>query len=125
MVIKKIVCNVREGQEATFSRGQERWIELRNDEGFIAQYGGWTEENMAIIIGFWKSTQSYNHFMNDDHDAIYLKTNQQGSIESIDVQLEETDVRDIEQYAKSWMLEQYSKVNERWTITTENLEELI
>ncbi|WLR58681.1 DUF4937 domain-containing protein [Guptibacillus hwajinpoensis] len=118
MLIKKIVCNVREGQEATFSRGQERWIELRNDEGFIAQYGGWSEGNVAIIIGFWKSTQSYNRFMNDDHDAIYLKTNQQGSIGSIDVQLEETDVRDIEQYSKSWMLEQHSKINEQWTIMT-------
>ena len=118
MLIKKIICKVREGQEATFSSGQEYWIELRNYEGFIAQYGGWAEENVAIIIGFWESTQSYNRFMNDGHDAIYLKTNQHGSMESIDVQLEEIDVRVIEQYAKNWMLEQHSKINEQWTIMT-------
>ena len=123
MLIKKMVCHVKEEMSETFSYGQERWHGLCDHKGFVAQYGGWSEENIAMVIGFWKNRQSYARFMNNDHDAIYMKTNQQECIDSIEIETEEIDVKDIDHYAINWLHEQGSNVNRKWTVTTDHLEE--
>ena len=107
----------------TFSNGQERWHRLCDCKGFVGQFGGWSEGNVAMIIGFWRNRQSYARFMNEEHDAIYMKTNQRDCIESIEVQVEEVNVRDINNYVTKWLNEQNSEINRKWTITTDNLEE--
>ncbi len=123
MLIKKVICHVKEEMRETFSSGQERWHGLCDCKGFVAQYGGWSEENVAMIVGFWKNRQSYAQFMNEEHDVIYMKTNQRDCIESIEAQVEDVDVRDINNYATNWLNEQKSAINIKWTITTDNLEE--
>ncbi|MCA0173251.1 DUF4937 domain-containing protein [Bacillus sp. RAR_GA_16] len=123
MLIKKVVCHVKEEMRETFSSGQERWSGLYDCKGFVAQYGGWSDENIAMIIGFWKNRQSYARFMNEHHDTIYLKTNQRECIKSIEVQVEEMNVTEINTFAAKWLNEQNSEINRKWTIAHKNLQE--
>ena len=121
MLIKKVICHVKDGMDQTFSTGQERWADLRECKGFIAQYGGWSKDNVANIIAFWNDYHSYDHFMNHDHDVIYKRTNQKESIESINVQVEDINVRDIYQFATEWLNHVDSVVYEKWIITTNSV----
>jgi hypothetical protein len=116
MIIKKVICHVKDGMDQTFSTGQERWADLRECKGFIAQYGGWSKDNVANIIAFWNDYQSYDNFKNLDHDLIYKRTNQKESIESINVRVEDINVRDIYQFATEWLNHVDSVVNEKWTL---------
>jgi Domain of unknown function (DUF4937 len=116
MIIKKVICHVKDGMDQTLSARQERWAALRECKGFIARYAGWSKDNVANIIAFWNDYQSYVHFMNLDHDLIYKRTNQKESIESIKVQVEDINVRDIYQFATEWLNHVDSVVNEKWTL---------
>ncbi|WP_273836128.1 hypothetical protein [Guptibacillus sedimenti] len=60
--------------------------------------------------------------MNEEHDVIYITTNQRDCVESIEVQVEDVDVRDINNYATNWLNEQNSAIDSKWTITTDSLE---
>ncbi|WP_273853738.1 DUF4937 domain-containing protein [Guptibacillus spartinae] len=122
MLIKKVVCHVKEEMKETFLNGQERWSDLCDCKGFVAQFGGWSDENVAMIIGFWKNYQSYVRFMNEEHDAIYMKSNQRDCIKSINIQVEEIDVREINNYASKWLNERNGEIHSQWTVTTDNLE---
>lgn len=117
MLIKKVNCDVHKGMEKNFSKGQERWADLRECKGFIAQYGGWSNNKIANIIAFWDDSESYHHFIHHDHDVIYSRANQKESIESIHVQMEDIHVQDIDQFATEWLNHVGSLVNEKWTIT--------
>ena len=117
MLIKKVTCTVKEGMRQPFSEGQERWGDLRECKGFIAQYGGWSKGNVANIIAFWDDAHSYHHFMNQAHDVIYNKTNQKESMGSINVQIEEMNVQDIDQFARKWLHYEDSVANEKWIMT--------
>ncbi|WP_347551949.1 DUF4937 domain-containing protein [Pseudalkalibacillus hwajinpoensis] len=104
-----------------FSIGQERWIVIKNSPGFVAQYCGWSTGNgcIAHIIGFWNDRKAYNQFMHANHDAIYEKTGQSGTIESIHVEVVEVEVVHSEEFAKAWLLSKHSVFLEKWTIKTE------
>lgn len=120
MLIKKIICEVKKDHAIAFALGQERWKEIKHIDGFVAQYGGWSEsEHKAFIIGFWRSRLSYNEFMEKCHDLIYEKTGQGGTIESIDVLIDEKEVDNIKTLTIEWLHNQASTICEEWTITTD------
>ncbi|WP_377891104.1 YdbC family protein [Alkalihalobacillus sp. R86527] len=118
MLVKKIVCTVKDGREEVFSAGQEQWKALANCTGFIAQIGGWMQgrENVAMIAAAWEDLASYEEFMTNTHDGIYERTEQQGSIENIDVQLEEVVVREEDRALKDWLTSQNVSLEEKWSI---------
>ncbi|MDP4549299.1 DUF4937 domain-containing protein [Alkalihalobacillus macyae] len=120
MLIKKIICEVKKDHAIAFALGQKRWKEIKHIDGFVAQYGGWSEsEHKAFIIGFWRSRSSYNEFMEKCHDLIYEKTGQGGTIESIDVLIDEKEVDNIKTLTIEWLHNQASTICEEWTITTD------
>ncbi|MBM7621933.1 hypothetical protein JOC95_003841 [Bacillus tianshenii] len=89
MLIKYIKCQVKEERRVDFSRAQEQWSPLADMEGFLGQLGGWSEKGEAVILGFWESSQSYQHFMEHIHDTIFLENNQGKTYRSISVTLYE------------------------------------
>ncbi|WP_053216116.1 DUF4937 domain-containing protein [Guptibacillus hwajinpoensis] len=123
MLIKKIICEVKKEHAIAFALGQERWKEIKHIDGFVAQYGGWSEsEHKAFIMGFWRNRSSYNEFMEKYHDPIYEKTGQSGTIESIDVWIDEKEVDSIKALTKEWLYTEASTICEEWTITTDQTE---
>ncbi|WP_169525223.1 YdbC family protein [Pseudalkalibacillus hwajinpoensis] len=123
MLIKNVICEVKEGHASSFSSGQERWKELKHCNGFIAQFGGWSQnKRTATIIGFWLNRSSYNEFMKKYHDVIYEKTGQSGTFDSIHVVLEENEVEKINKVTSEWLRNQFSTFCEKWTITRDQNE---
>lgn len=47
-------------------------------KGFLGQLGGWCEQdpNLAWIIAFWENPSTYQHFMKEVHDRIFLSSGQ-------------------------------------------------
>lgn len=47
-------------------------------KGFLGQLGGWCEQdpNQAWIIAFWENPSTYQHFMKEVHDRIFLSSGQ-------------------------------------------------
>ncbi|MDE1361635.1 hypothetical protein CHCC20488_0308 [Bacillus paralicheniformis] len=89
-VLKLIRCKPAGQQLHAFSEAQAKWAPLQNVSGFIRQWGGWMEtENGpgALVLVLWKSKRDYLNFMADHHDAIYERTNQKGTFESINITL--------------------------------------
>jgi len=89
-VLKLIRCKSAGQKLRAFSEAQAKWAPLQNVSGFIRQWGGWVEtENgqEAVVLVLWKSKQDYLNFMADHHDAIYERTNQKGTFESINITL--------------------------------------
>lgn len=118
-----MICEVNEDQTLAFTLGQERWEEIKNFDGFVAQYGGWSQsQRKAIIIGFWRNRSSYNEFMKKGHDLIYKKTGQRGTIKSIDVMVEEKEVENINEFTKEWLHTQAITICEEWTLTADQTE---
>jgi heme-degrading monooxygenase HmoA len=91
MIIKWIKCMVPNGQKKMFSKAQEQWIALKGLDGFLGQAGGWNIRNPqeACIIAFWRDLDAYESFMNDHHDEIFERSNQQHTYEKISVMLYE------------------------------------
>lgn len=91
MIIKKIMCNVKEGCNETFHKQQEQWYPLREVEGFLGQIGGWsiTHPSTAYVYAFWENQAAYDRFMEKEHDAIFIDSFQENSYDSIDVRLYE------------------------------------
>ncbi|WP_396265762.1 DUF4937 domain-containing protein [Halobacillus shinanisalinarum] len=55
MIIKRILCKVKEGQQAAFSQHQQEWQPIRKVEGFLGQLGGWlgcqrTINSLCLLI---------------------------------------------------------------------------
>ncbi len=88
MYIKWIVCNVKKGFEKDFSLAQEKWIGIQYTEGLIGQLGSWDlkHANVACVIPFWENAKFLKNFMQDIHDEIFLKNNQSGYYNSIEVE---------------------------------------
>ncbi len=87
MVIKWIVCDIKNKFKKEFSLAQEQWIETQNAIGFIGQVGGWDLENKktACIISFWENEKSLKLFMKNIHDKIFFNNNQSEYYTSISV----------------------------------------
>jgi heme-degrading monooxygenase HmoA len=83
MLLKIIVVQVVDA--AAYDRAQRAWARLRAAPGFIAQTGGWTHSQHAIIAAFWKSRSAHAAFMKGGHDA--LEREYLGSHRAIDVTL--------------------------------------
>ena len=84
-IIKLIICRVKTGQKENFSRGQLAWKELSNCDGFYGQYGGWTLNGDAIVLGEWRSMNHVTDFMNFVHDNIDFKSEQHNTYYKCDV----------------------------------------
>jgi heme-degrading monooxygenase HmoA len=93
MLIKWIRCNVFEDQKPMFSIAQQQWKALTGFQGFVGQIGGWNNKNPfeACILSFWKDESSYQAFMNQKHDEIFEKSNQQTTYYNIFVELYKTE----------------------------------
>jgi hypothetical protein len=78
---------VLEGKKERFSQAQGCWGELAKVPGFIAQIGGWSNPNEACILALWKDEKSYENFMLFYHDPIYENIKQNGTYESITIDL--------------------------------------
>lgn len=85
MMLKLIRCRVPPKQRDRFARGQRRWSALARLEGFLGQTGGWDQRpgkpNDAVILGFWRTTPSYDQFMREHHDPLYDASGQRGTYE--------------------------------------------
>ncbi|MDN5389766.1 DUF4937 domain-containing protein [Bacillus paralicheniformis] len=89
-VLKLIRCKSAEQQLQAFSEAQAKWAPLQYVSGFIRQWGGWVETEdgpEAVVLVLWKSKRDYLNFMAEHHDAIYERTNQKGTFESINIAL--------------------------------------
>lgn len=89
-VLKLIRCKSAEQQLQAFSEAQAKWAPLQYVSGFIRQWGGWMETEdgpEAVVLVLWKSKRDYLNFMAEHHDAIYERTNQKGTFESINITL--------------------------------------
>lgn len=95
MLIKLIVCRVRNVTRNRFAEGQRCWSALAGVDGFLGQVGGWqpakptaittSSDNTAVIVGIWRDEAAYDHFMRGIHDSIYDESGQRGSYSAIDV----------------------------------------
>ncbi|WP_270180693.1 DUF4937 domain-containing protein [Alkalihalobacillus sp. CinArs1] len=117
MILKKIVCTVKSGKEVVFSKGQEKWSAIAECSGFIAQHGGWVKEreNVAVIGALWRNHKAYDDFMENVHDSIY-EQGQEGSIDEIEVRIEECDWQDGENTLKEWLMSQHVSLEKRWSV---------
>jgi hypothetical protein len=93
LLIKYIKCEVEEAKKAAFSKAQEEWVPLSEVGGFLGQFGGWSRNGEAVILGFWESRQAYQHFMEQIHDTIFLENNQGKTYRSITVTLYEGEFK--------------------------------
>lgn len=89
MLVKWIKCLVESQNKNLFSSAQEKWADLKETEGFIAQTGGWNihNDNEACILSFWDDYSSYLEFMKFVHDGITNKNKQAETYVSIAVSL--------------------------------------
>ncbi|MGE6256947.1 DUF4937 domain-containing protein [Heyndrickxia sporothermodurans] len=73
MLIKRILCEVKENQCQAFSEYQAQWKGLEDIPGFLGQIGGWNKKQPmnASIYTFWKDQESYAYFMENVHDEIF------------------------------------------------------
>ncbi|MBM7836947.1 heme-degrading monooxygenase HmoA [Alkalihalobacillus xiaoxiensis] len=87
MIIKQIACDVMEAKKELFSSGQRKWNALEQVDGFIGQFGGWSdkEKNLAHLFSFWENEAAYQSFMKSEHDRIADFAKQSESITAIDV----------------------------------------
>lgn len=87
MYIKWIVCQVATNEKDNFSTAQEKWVNLLDSKGFIAQFGGWniSKPNEAFILSIWKSKKDLDHFMEYEHDLIYQKIQQKNTYNAISI----------------------------------------
>lgn len=91
MLMKWIKCQVNEENKRSFSKAQEGWGELRHCAGFMGQIGGWNrnEPFEAGILSIWKDLQSYQSFMQHQHDEIFGKSGQGSTYTNISVDIYE------------------------------------
>lgn len=89
MLIKIIRCTTSETKKQLFSEAQTRWRKISDVKGFVAQFGGWNQNNPleAVILGCWEDEAAYRRFMRDAHDEIYQYTSQTGTFDAIQVAL--------------------------------------
>ena len=87
MFIKNIICDVDPNLKNAFSIAQSKWNDLKNCNGFMAQFGGWNSKNkhQAFITSVWENEEFYNNFMNNTHDLIVKNSNQNKTYISIKV----------------------------------------
>lgn len=85
MLLKWIVCQVSEEQKESFSEAQASWKKLSDVPGFLGQWGGWNlkEPMEACILSLWSDQESYQTFMSQIHDRIFLNSNQEATYKSI------------------------------------------
>jgi hypothetical protein len=88
MIAKHVVCTIPIEHRAAFASGQLGWHRLDSVAGFIAQFGGFTEDN-AHILGLWSTPEAYQHFMLEHHDRIAELAGQNGTYSRITVALYE------------------------------------
>jgi hypothetical protein len=88
MLAKHVVCTVPIENRAAFSAGQLGWYRLDSVPGFIAQFGGFTEDK-AHILGLWATQEAYQRFMLEHHDRIAKQAGQSGTYSRIAVALYE------------------------------------
>ncbi|SFJ17274.1 DUF4937 domain-containing protein [Thermoflavimicrobium dichotomicum] len=89
MLIKWIVCQVPEEQKAAFTEAQTIWSALADVDGFYGQWGGWNvlQSTEACILGLWRDLSSYESFMSNVHDTLFLGSNQAKTYQSISITL--------------------------------------
>ncbi len=87
MLIKSIRCQVEEQKKESFSKGQTQWEPISAVKGFMGQLGGWCEQNpnQAWIIAFWENPSTYQQFMEEVHDRIFLDSGQEKTYTAIHV----------------------------------------
>lgn len=95
MIIKRIICKVKESERATFYEYQKQWKSLSKLKGFLGQIGGWNNKQhlTACIYSFWESEIDYQEFMEKEHDHIFINSGQESTYESINVSLFEEKLR--------------------------------
>ena len=85
MILKLIHCNVSPPLRMAFSRAQELWKATRFSPGFIAQTGGWDQDQPqdAWVFSFWETADHLRLFMDNKHDDIALQNRQSETYHSI------------------------------------------
>ncbi|MBP2001974.1 heme-degrading monooxygenase HmoA [Paenibacillus shirakamiensis] len=89
MIIKWITCHVEEQNRSAFAYAQEQWNGLETSEGFHWQIGGWDlkHPSEAAILSCWDNINVYRTFMQHQHDAMFLQTNQRDTYERIQISI--------------------------------------
>jgi len=96
MLLKTIYCKVEEEKKELFSNAQGKWRDIRHQDGFHGQFGGWYEDE-ACVFTLWEDRSAYQSFMNGAHDIIYLNSNQEDTFLSCEIELFQTlyDITDM------------------------------
>lgn len=104
MYLKWIICKVSENLKEEFSKAQSVWSEINIAKGFLFQAGGWNlnNDNEACILSAWNDKESYFYFMDNIHDEITAKNNQQKTYESISVEfyINDFDLKNLNEIVK-------------------------
>jgi len=89
MIIKKILCQVKNDELDAFSKLQAHWQSISTISGFLGQVGGWDIKHKytAHIFSFWENKNAYDYFMKNVHDSIFINSNQLRTYTAIDVEL--------------------------------------
>jgi heme-degrading monooxygenase HmoA len=85
MLVKWFVCEVAEPKKVRFSQAQEQWAAVASLEGLVGQVGGWDLKAAphACIVALWRSPESYETFLTEEHDAIVRKSGQADTYDAI------------------------------------------
>lgn len=104
LLIKRILCEVKENQCQTFSEYQAQWKGLEDIPGFLGQIGGWNKKlpMNACIYTFWKNQESYEYFMKNVHDEVF-NPRQADTYSSIKIEMfeEEFNIEGLESNIES------------------------
>ncbi|MYM60036.1 DUF4937 domain-containing protein [Vibrio sp. OCN044] len=85
-ITKLIKCTIKPNKKEQFYRGQLAWSELNSCDGFEGQFGGWTNDEEAIVLGSWKSDEDIVRFMDSIHDSIFETSRQSETMSHCQVQ---------------------------------------
>jgi Domain of unknown function (DUF4937 len=113
MLIKRIICRVREDQKESFSKYQQQWNRLSSVKGFIGQFGGWKNGQplTACVYAFWETRKDYDRFMEKVHDVIFLNSGQGSTYSSIDVRLYDGNELGVMEEMSDLIESQYIRVS--------------
>lgn len=94
MLVKWIVCDVKNEMRGLFSTAQEKWGAISKCPGFLGQLGGWDEKNKqeACILSLWKDKYSVDLFSDEVHDSITETNAQSRTYDSIYVEYFESQL---------------------------------
>ncbi|MGI9283060.1 MAG: DUF4937 domain-containing protein [Endozoicomonas sp.] len=87
MILKVIRCTPFPDMKEAFSLKQQQWSAISECSGLVGQFGGWELDGQdAFILAVWEGMSSVKEFMNNSHDPIADRINQQTTYSKCEVE---------------------------------------